>query len=327
MDSKNKISVVIALYNSSRFIVEQLNSIIVQDRSVDEVILIDDNSTDNSVQVVSLYIEENHLKNWKLYRHEKNQGYISTFYDAINICTGDIIVLCDHDDLWFDNKISVIEVAFRENRNILALATSFTLIDENGCGIPVRLKRNHANNNLIRRKIKTGSLSKINFLDIAIYNLSPGCTCAFSKTLKLELLKYISCLSHDWAITTLASCKNGLYYLDKATTRYRIYSGNTIGLGHKLQYEHRKNTVIKNCDEKKEMLKIVENILGKSSHEYIYALKVEGFFNARKEFLCRGKILMGIRTFINSLPYGKLYESVAIDIVSVLKKKRINSCY
>ena len=148
------ISVAMALYNSTRFIKEQLDSIRNQSVPVDEVVMVDDGSSDGTVELVNAYIEEFYLDNWKLICHKENHGYIDTFYDAIRECVGDVILLCDHDDVWYPDKVKVISDVFKKNPEVLMLATSFTRVDEYGNLVRIKLKRNHANNNLIRRKIK-----------------------------------------------------------------------------------------------------------------------------------------------------------------------------
>ena len=174
------ISVVIATYNSEKYIIQQLESIVQQTRNVDEVIIQDDCSTDNTINVVKEFIKNNNLINWKIESNLQNKGYISTFKEAIKRSNGDIIILCDHDDEWVSNKVEIIEKSFNENDNVLVLATSFIKIDENGNEIPVKKKMGRSNNNLIRRSLKKGQINKMSLRDIAIYNITPGCTCAFS---------------------------------------------------------------------------------------------------------------------------------------------------
>ena len=80
------VSVAIALYNGSRFIEEQLDSLRTQTVMPNEVIMCDDGSTDNTVEIVKAYIEKYNLQeNWKIYINEKNLGYAKNFYHAMNL--------------------------------------------------------------------------------------------------------------------------------------------------------------------------------------------------------------------------------------------------
>ena len=135
------------LYNSEKFIEKQLESIRNQTESVDEVVMVDDCSSDGTVDWVVDYLKKNGLDNWKLIRHEKNVGYIDSFFDSIKRCSGDIILLCDHDDVWLPNKVKIIKKVFNNHSDVMMLATKFNQIDEHGKRVEIRQKANHANNN------------------------------------------------------------------------------------------------------------------------------------------------------------------------------------
>lgn len=64
-------SVVVTTYNGEKFIVEQLDRLRLQTHSIDEVLIFDDCSNDNTVFIVSDYIESYGLKNWVIQVNEK----------------------------------------------------------------------------------------------------------------------------------------------------------------------------------------------------------------------------------------------------------------
>ena len=59
-----KTAVVLACYNGEKYIVEQLDSLRLQTRVLDEILIVDDCSTDNTIQIVEEYIKQYELKNW-----------------------------------------------------------------------------------------------------------------------------------------------------------------------------------------------------------------------------------------------------------------------
>ena len=313
------ISVAMALYNSTRFIEEQLDSIRNQTGPVDEVIMIDDCSSDGTVEWVREYINKYNLNNWKVECHDENKGYIDTFYDAIGKCSGDIIILCDHDDVWLKDKVGIIKKAFTQKKDMLMLATSFEQIDEDGRNVPIKLKRGHANNNLIRRSVQKGAMNKMDFYDIATYNLSPGCTCAISSNIKKSILNTKSILPHDWALSVMAALDDGLYYFDCVTTKYRIYDKNTIGLGHERRFENRKKIVQNNYFEKKATLNLVYSKKGKQSKEYKYSARLLKVFRMRSLAMKNRNPLIIISALIKSIGLDHLYESVLMDFVTIVK--------
>lgn len=74
------ISVAMATYNGERFIIQQLSSILNQSVSVDEVIICDDCSTDSTVSLISDFIENNTLYNWRVIKNQENLGFSKKFF-------------------------------------------------------------------------------------------------------------------------------------------------------------------------------------------------------------------------------------------------------
>lgn len=316
-----KTSVAIATYNSMKYLELQLQSILEQTVPVDEVILFDDASSDNTVSFLKQFIERNALQHWHLFQHESNEGYIQTFTDTFSKCTNDIVILCDHDDIWEKDKVENIKNAFEAHSDMLALATKFKPIDEKGMDIPTKQRRNRTNNNIIRRRLTPNGLSKLHFKDIAIYNVSPGCTCAVKKELIDEYLIFKECknLPHDWKLMTIAAALDGLYYLDVITTDYRLHDSNTIGLGHVNALEERTHVVEKNYFEKKDLAEIASFYQNRNHVDTNYMNNVLSLFQNRKKALEKKDKLLAIKNIVSSLPMNGLYESTIYDFLTILK--------
>jgi glycosyltransferase involved in cell wall biosynthesis len=315
------ISVAIATYNSNKYIIDQLKSIIDQSIPVNEVVITDDCSSDNTVEIINNFIDQRKLHNWTLHRNEKNLGYAENFKRAISKTSGDIIILCDHDDLWLPNKVSTIKKYFSDKPEILALATSFIRIDENGREKPIRKLWRHSNNNLIRRPVKKDSLNQISIKEVAVNNISPGCCCAFRASIKDDVLKYETSLPHDWQINFIASVRGGLFYLDLITTKYRIYEKNTIGLNHQPKFESRLIDCTKNLEEKKSLLVIAEKM---NANEDVNSFLREliDIFQLRVSMLKKGfSLKTAYILFKKSINNYGLWESVLFDILTILKKR------
>ena len=97
-----KISVCMATYNGEKYIEQQIQSILVQLSDKDELIISDDNSTDNTVKIIK-GISDSRIKLF----FNKEKGYTSNFENALNQVTGDIIFLSDQDDIWIFNKVEI----------------------------------------------------------------------------------------------------------------------------------------------------------------------------------------------------------------------------
>ncbi|MDQ6529601.1 glycosyltransferase [Flavobacterium sp. LHD-85] len=97
------ISVCIATYNGEKYIVEQLESILPQLDAKDEIIISDDHSKDNTLEVIG-NLKDNRIK---IFLNEKENGYSKNFENAINKSSGDIIFISDQDDVWMCNKVQI----------------------------------------------------------------------------------------------------------------------------------------------------------------------------------------------------------------------------
>ncbi|WP_373428697.1 glycosyltransferase [Streptococcus ruminantium] len=75
------ITVLMATYNGSSFIVKQLESIRKQTVRANRVIILDDCSTDNTFEIVNKFIEQYSLTNWTNCRNTFNKGHYQTFIE------------------------------------------------------------------------------------------------------------------------------------------------------------------------------------------------------------------------------------------------------
>ena len=118
-------SVVMATYNGEKNILEQLDSLLSQTKKINEVLICDDCSTDNTVDIISSFIEKNNLSStWHLKINEKNLGWRKNFFHLLNLASQDIIFTCDQDDIWHETKIEEMSSLFR-NKKIQVLVTDY----------------------------------------------------------------------------------------------------------------------------------------------------------------------------------------------------------
>lgn len=99
-----KVSVVMTTYNGQKYLREQMDSLREQTMPIDEVIIMDDCSTDHTPDLVSAYIKEYDLKGWNLVQNEQNQGWKKNFKSGFDLATGNYIFPCDQDDIWHKIK-------------------------------------------------------------------------------------------------------------------------------------------------------------------------------------------------------------------------------
>lgn len=215
------ISVVVAAYNGERFILKQLESIKNQTRPVDEVIICDDRSTDNTVSLVREFINKNALENWNIYVNEKNVGYCFNFYGAIERAKGDIIFLSDQDDMWGDRKVERMCAIFDENPDIFSLACRYDVIDAEdniiaNADIPYLGER------------FDGSVESQTVDSFIGCSHIRGFSMAFRSEVKqfLKPLDLTSLLAHDWYINLIAAALGKTCVLNEKLGFYRWHDSN-----------------------------------------------------------------------------------------------------
>lgn len=130
MVNRDNLSISIALctYNGANHLASQLKSIIKQIRQPDEIIICDDCSKDESVEIAKDILAKWKGK-WQVIVNDKNLGYRKNFQKAISLCHGDIIFLSDQDDVWDLNKIEVMVPVFK-NKNVILAFHDAKLVNE-----------------------------------------------------------------------------------------------------------------------------------------------------------------------------------------------------
>lgn len=103
------VSVCLATYNGAVYLREQVDSILPQLGNGDELVVSDDGSTDETLQILASYGD----KRIKVFHNSKKHGCIHNFENALRHAMGDIIILSDQDDKWADNKVAVMSEALQ----------------------------------------------------------------------------------------------------------------------------------------------------------------------------------------------------------------------
>ena len=216
-----KVSVAIATYNGAQYIKEQLDSIIKQTMEVDEVLVCDDCSQDNTVLIVKDFIHEHHLEGkWSIQVNEKNIGYGSNFIQALKKSTGDLIFFCDQDDIWIEDRVEVMTSLMKQNQGILMLGSEFEPFasSKDAPRIPswelARFKKN-------------GSLEHLGFQAKNIFIGCQGCSMCIRRSFFDQIQPYwYTGWAHDEYVWKLALCLNGAYIYHGVTLRRRLHSTN-----------------------------------------------------------------------------------------------------
>ena len=121
------ISICIPVFNGENFIKDCLNSIILQTYKNFEVIIVDNNSNDKTLQIVKSFNDSR----IKIYSNEKNIGAINNFTKCIELATGEYFVMIPHDDIMHQNFINETSDILNKNENVGIVYAGVDYIDKN----------------------------------------------------------------------------------------------------------------------------------------------------------------------------------------------------
>lgn len=119
---ETEVSVVMATYNGSAHLAEQLDSILVQLGPRDEVVVVDDASTDDTRAVLATFDDPR----VRVRESPVNRGYVRTFEEALVAARGEMILLSDQDDVWLPGRRDAMVAAMRAHQ---VVASNLTTLD------------------------------------------------------------------------------------------------------------------------------------------------------------------------------------------------------
>lgn len=208
-----KISILMSVYNGVQYLQVQLDSIRLQTRKPDEVVIIDDCSTDGSFDFISSYIDSYALFHWKLVRNKENKGWKHNFMHGIDLTSGDIVFFADQDDYWFPDKIQRYFDVFQKDAGISVLISPYTPWHGEEFEVyemlpiynVIRLNGNFSNFNI------TGS----------------GCTLAFRKNYYATIRQYyVEGWAHDDFFRKIAQIDGSLAKFKSSSMMRRFHGSN-----------------------------------------------------------------------------------------------------
>ena len=243
-----RISIAMATYNGAKYLQEQLDSFICQTCQPDELVVCDDGSTDATLKILEIFIQKAPFT-VRIYHNKSNMGFIKNFEKALLLCTGNIILLCDQDDIWKPSRVEKSADIFKKNPECGYLFSDACLIDSNNQSLP----------DTLWSKVKFTSGRQHDFCNhesqpIVLYqkNCVTGATLALrAEHLRLLLpFPLLDGIIHDgWIAMVLSLHGHFGIALSEHLISYRIHAQQQAGIREKNIYQrvklrlisHRKN--------------------------------------------------------------------------------------
>lgn len=249
-----KIDILLATYNGEKFVKEQIESILNQTYENFNLIISDDASTDNTLNILEEYEKKD--TRIKVFKKEKNEGLIDNFEFLLKNVTSDYFMFSDQDDIWKKDKIEKSINKLKEESSGLVY-TDLEIVDEK---LNVIYPSYWKYKQIYKKIIKYN-----NFEALYLNNFVTGCTIlAKSKYIKdiLPLPRNSKFVLHDYWTALIISAKDKISYVEEPTIQYRQHKNNRVGSSRKSDqlenFEDLRNLFIKVKIEHFEVFK--ENI-------------------------------------------------------------------
>ncbi|QNL47733.1 glycosyltransferase family 2 protein [Olivibacter sp. SDN3] len=212
MENSPLVSIALCTFNGADFLKEQLESIVCQSYKNIELIIVDDCSTDGTVQIIQDFIKDSNVKS-SFYRNEVNVGYVKNFEKAIKLCNGAYIALSDQDDIWSLDKIDKLVSGIGDN---LLIYHDSAFMDKHGKPLSVRMSDVF--------NMYEGD-DPIPFL---LFNCISGHSCLFASSIVEKLLPFSDQHFHDWWIAYVCINLGTIKYIDECLVRYRRHEESVV---------------------------------------------------------------------------------------------------
>lgn len=307
-----KLSIVLSTYNGEQYIIEQLESIRNQSRQADEVLIFDDCSNDHTVEIVSIYIQNNELSNWKIVVNSKNKGWKKNFMNGLWAATGDLIFPCDQDDIWMPDKLRIMEKIMSENPEIQVLTSNY---EEFGDSVKVKGEEKSEDNELVKQSVSQN-----------LFNTKyPGCTyCIRREYVDLSKNYWEDDYPHDALFWRMGMFSDTLYSYHKSLIRWRKHQDSAYSVESIcIKSMHKKRMwfdyALRTIDSLEDFVED-HDVKDRSEKEKLFAF-TRRWIQIRIEFYDTGKISYWLRLFKYRNCYDRFKQYIGDFYLVKMKKE------
>ena len=221
------VSVAMTTLNGAAYIGNQIESILGQSRLPDELVICDDGSTDQTVEILLGFVKSSTVP-IIIERNSMQLGSSANFAKAISLCSGDIIALSDQDDVWIPRKLEELARKFETTPETGLIFTNAQIVDENLTSLNRDLWSSVGFNPARRKRFNRGRSDDF----LLAHSFITGATMAFRskfRELVLPIPTAHSHFIHDRWIAVLIAAVADVCGLDRNLILYRQHPNQQIG--------------------------------------------------------------------------------------------------
>ena len=217
------IAILLATYNSEKYIREQIDSLINQKYQDWRLVVRDDLSSDNTVSILREYVDKFPDKISILDNHGESKRAYMNFVDLMKQTESEYYMFCDHDDVWLPEKI---EISINKMKEVekpgmpVIIHTDMKVVDQN-------LNVIHDSFWAYSRLLP----ERTSFVEMVLCNSANGCAMLFNQKAKVVSLPNVSnATMHDMLLNQSVAANNGLICaINIPTVLYRQHFDNVVG--------------------------------------------------------------------------------------------------
>lgn len=220
---------IVCTYNGSKYVVEQLQSLLLQSVSLDRITIQDDQSSDDTLVKIESYLEQlpTEQKNLvTIHVNPANLGYAKNFCEAILKASADILFLCDQDDVWESNKVECILDLFEKYQPDMVFSDGRLVGGAGQIIHPFSVLEAHGLTNKQVVNFRQNS-----FKHLLKKNYINGAASAIKREAAWQALPLPGDMPHDYWLALWSSTHKGVVATPEKLYRYRQHENNVIGAG------------------------------------------------------------------------------------------------
>jgi glycosyltransferase involved in cell wall biosynthesis len=220
-----KVSAAMCTYNAGSYLKEQLDSILSQTRLPDELVIADDGSSDGTWETLEDFARKAPFP-VRAVRNEKTLGYSRNFAHALDLCSGDVLVLSDQDDRWHPARVERMEEIFLREKDAGGVFSNGWLMNSGSETLPGDLWSSFAFGAEDQRRIESGEAVRV----LIQRNVVTGMALAIRAEWKQVMQSMPDHWPHDAWLALMLASDNKLRPCPEKLVTYRVHMKQQIGV-------------------------------------------------------------------------------------------------